>query len=151
MVLKGSSLCVKSSSNSVRALPRVFNRVILGVKTCEVFLCVQAIIFKWLLCIILSFSVTREFHTEYEPFNHPFSLIQITVKTSRTLFSLLQLEVSLEHRLVVEGELFHGGGGTLGFAARTLGTQLSLYQSLGQLNFAILYWTKLPKSPPVLE
>ena len=44
-----------------------------------------------------------------------------------------------------------GGGGTLGFAARTLGTQLSLYQSLGQLNFAILYWTKLPKSPPVLE
>ena len=73
MVLKGSSLCVKSSSNSIRAIPRVFNRVILGVKTCEVFLCVQAIIFKWLLCIILSFSATREFHTEYEPFNHPFS------------------------------------------------------------------------------
>ena len=44
-----------------------------------------------------------------------------------------------------------GVGGTLGFAARTLGTHLSLYQSLGQLNFAILYWTKLPKSPPVLE
>ena len=44
-----------------------------------------------------------------------------------------------------------GVGGTLGFATRTLGTQLSLYQSLGQLNFAILYWTKLPKSPPVLE
>ena len=36
------------------------------------------------------------------------------MKTSRTLFSLLQLEVSLEHRLVVGGELFHGGGGTLG-------------------------------------
>ena len=114
MVLKGSSLCVKSSSNSIRALPRVFNRVILGVKTCEVFLCFQAIIFKWLLCIIFSFSATREFHTEYEPFNHPFSLVQITVKTSRPLFSLLQLEVSLEHRLVVGGELFHGGGGTLG-------------------------------------
>ena len=41
-------------------------------------------------------------------------VVQITVKTSRTLFSLLQLEVSLEHRLVVGGELFHGGGGTLG-------------------------------------
>ena len=62
----------------------------------------------------LSFSATREFHTEYEPFNHPFSLVQITVKTSRPLFSLLQLKVSLEHRLVVGGELFHGGGGTLG-------------------------------------
>ena len=60
------------------------------------------------------FSATCEFHTEYEPFNHPFSLVQITVKTSRPLFSLLQLEVSLEHRLVVGGELFHGGGGTLG-------------------------------------
>ena len=115
MVLKGSSLCVKSSSNSIRALPRVFNRVILGVKTCEVFLCFQAIIFKWLLCIIFSFSATREFHTEYEPFNHPFSLVQITVKTSRPLLSLLQLEVSLERRLVVGGELFHRGGGTLGF------------------------------------
>ena len=73
----------------------------------------------------LSFSATREFHTEYEPFNHPFSLIQITGKTSRPLFSLLQLEVSLEHRLVVEGELFHGGGGTLrsfgwGYASGTL-------------------------------
>ena len=44
-----------------------------------------------------------------------------------------------------------GVGGTLGFAAMTLGTQLSLYQTLGQLNFAILYWTKLPKSPPILE
>ena len=64
--------------------------------------------------LYLLFSATREFHTEYEPFNHPFSLVQITVKTSRPLFSLLQLEVSLEHRLVVGGELFHGGGGTLG-------------------------------------
>ena len=64
--------------------------------------------------LYLSFSATREFHAEYEPFNHPFSLVQITVKTARTLFSLLQLEVSLEHRLVVGGELFHGGGGTLG-------------------------------------
>ena len=64
--------------------------------------------------LYLLFSATCEFHTEYEPFNHPFSLVQITVKTSRPLFSLLQLEVSLEHRLVVGGELFHGGGGTLG-------------------------------------
>ena len=64
--------------------------------------------------LYLSFSATREFHTEYEPFNDPFSLVQITVKTSRPLFSLLQLEVSIEHRLVVGGELFHGGGGTLG-------------------------------------
>ena len=64
--------------------------------------------------LYLLFSATCEFHTEYEPFNHPFSLVQITVKTSRTLFSLLQLEVSLEHRLVVGGELFHGGGATLG-------------------------------------
>ena len=65
--------------------------------------------------LYLSFSATREFHTEYEPFNHPFSLVQITVKTSRPLLSLLQLEVSLERRLVVGGELFHRGGGTLGF------------------------------------
>ena len=64
--------------------------------------------------LYLSFSATREFHADYEPFNHAFSLVQITVKTARTLFSLLQLEVSLEHRLVVGGELFHGGGGTLG-------------------------------------
>ena len=64
--------------------------------------------------LYLLFSATCEFHTEYEPFNHPFSLVQITVKTACTLFSLLQLEVSLEHRLVVGGELFHGGWGTLG-------------------------------------
>ena len=64
--------------------------------------------------LYLLFSATCEFHTEYEPFNHPFSLVQITVKTACTMFSLLQLEVSLEHRLVVGGELFHGGWGTLG-------------------------------------
>ena len=65
--------------------------------------------------LYLLFSATCEFHTEYEPFNHPLSLVQITVKTSHPLFSLLQLEVSLEHRLVAVGELFNGGGGTLGF------------------------------------
>ena len=84
MVLKGSSLCVKSSSISKRIKPSPnFNRVILGVKTCEVFLCFQAIIFKGLFCIycFLSLVSFTGFYTEYEPFKHPFSLVQITVKT----------------------------------------------------------------------
>ena len=62
--------------------------------------------------LYLLFSATREFHTEYEPFNHPFSLVQITVKTSRPFFSLLQrcpLNTGWLYR-----ELFRGGGATLG-------------------------------------
>ena len=85
MVLKGSSLCVKSSSISKRINPSPnFNRVILGVKTCEVFLCFLAIIFKGLFCIycFLSLVSFTGFYFEYEPFKHPFSLVQITVKTS---------------------------------------------------------------------
>ena len=62
--------------------------------------------------LYLLFSATHEFHTEYEDFKHPFSLVQITVKTFRPLFSLLQ-SFSLNTGWFWR-ELFRGGGGTLG-------------------------------------